>query len=218
MPVNFLFHLHLSGDDPDILTGNLMGDFVKGRIGNDYPTRLRTGMELHRRIDSFAQHNPLFQQSRVRIDPHYGLWRGVLVDLFYDHFLASGWGQWSSESFDAYLMRAREMVEANRRFLPERMQGVVPVIFEELIPSYREVGGIGKALVRMATRRVHRPNPLAGGEEQLVRHYAGLRDDFERFMPEVRRFVIDFMGWEGEGFSGQKNPREKRSGITDTVL
>jgi len=196
--LNFLFHLHLSGDDPDILTGNLMGDFVKGRIGNDYPPRLRSGMELHRRIDSFAQNNSLFQQSRVRIDPRYGLWRGVLVDLFYDHFLAAEWGQWSPEPFDAYLVRARRMVEAHHHFLPEKMREVVPVIFEELIPSYREVEGIGKALVRMATRRVRRPNPLAGGEVELVRQYTGLRDDFERFMPEAQRFVADFLGREGE--------------------
>jgi acyl carrier protein phosphodiesterase len=197
--LNFLFHLHLSDDDPDILTGNLMGDFVKGRIGNGYPPRLRVGMELHRRIDSFAQHNLHFQRSRFRIDSRYGLWRGVLVDLFYDHFLVAEWERWSPEPFDAYLMRARRMVETNRRFLPEKMREVVPVIFGELIPSYREVEGIGKALVRMATRRVHRPNPLAGGEEELVRHYMGLRDDFDCFMPEVRRFVADFLGSSGKG-------------------
>ena len=191
--MNFLFHLHLSGDDPDILTGNLMGDFVKGRIGDDYPPPIRTGIELHRRIDSFAQNHPLFMQSRTRIDPRYGLWRGVLVDLFYDHFLATGWDRWSPEPFDAYLRRARGMVEANGRFLPEQMRQVVPVIFGELIPSYREVDGIGQALVRMATRRVRRPNPLAGGEAELERHYAGLHEDFRGFMPEVRRFVAGFL-------------------------
>ncbi len=197
--MNFLFHLHLSGDDPDILTGNLMGDFVKGRIGDEYPSRLRSGIVLHRRIDSFAQVHPLFRQSRERIDPRYGLWRGVLVDLFYDHFLSAEWSQWSPEPFDAYLVRAREMVEGNRRFLPETMREVVPVIFEELIPSYREVEGIGRALVRMAARRVRRPNPLPGGEEELVRHYAGFRDDFRGFMLEVRRFAADFIGGDGIG-------------------
>jgi acyl carrier protein phosphodiesterase len=191
--LNFLFHLHLSGDDPDILTGNLMGDFVKGRIGDDYPPRLRDGIVLHRRIDSFAQNHSLFRQSRLRIDPCYGHWRGVLVDLFYDHFLAVEWGRWSQEPFDAYLKRAQGMVEANRRFLPERMREVLAVIFGDLIPSYGEVQGIGRALERMARRRVRRPNPLAGGEGELVRHYAGLQDDFRGFMPEVRRFVADYL-------------------------
>lgn len=196
--MNFLFHIHLSGDDPDILTGNLMGDFVKGRVGDEYPPRLRSGIALHRRIDTFAQGHPLFRQSRERIDPLYGLWRGVLVDLFYDHFLARGWAEWSSVTFDAYLKRARVMVEGNRRYLPDRMQGLVPVIFESLIPSYLEVEGIGRALERMA-QRVRRPNPLAGGEGELIRHYGGLQADFREFMPEALRFVSGFLAAEGPG-------------------
>lgn len=196
--MNFLFHLHLSGDAPEILTGNLMGDFVKGRVGDEYPPGVRDGIVLHRRIDSFAQNHPLFRASRGRIDPHYGLWRGVLVDLFYDHFLAAGWEQWSPEPFGAYLERARGMVEANRRYLPERMREVLPVIFGELIPSYRDVEGIGRALSRMA-RRVRRPSPLAGGERELVRCYEGLGEDFQGFMPEVKRFVAGFLGAEDQG-------------------
>lgn len=186
--MNFLFHLYLSGDDPDILTGNLMGDFVKGRVGEGYPPRLRKGIILHRRIDSFAQNHPLFHRSRKRIDPGYGHWRGVLVDLFYDHFLAAEWDLWSSEPFDSFVERARSMVEANRRYLPERMLEVAPVIFERLLPSYREVGGIGSALERMS-RRVRRANPLAGGEQELVRNREGLRDDFLGFVPGAKQFV-----------------------------
>ncbi|MBI2354954.1 MAG: DUF479 domain-containing protein [Deltaproteobacteria bacterium] len=204
--MNFLLHLHLSGDDPEILTGNLMGDFVKGRVGDEYPTRLRSGIVLHRRIDSFAQNHPLFRASRERIEPHYGLWRGVLVDLFYDHFLATGWEEWSPEPFDLYLERAREMVETNRRWLPERMQGLLPVIFGDLIPSYREVEGIGRALERMS-RRVRRPSPLAGGERELLRCYAGLGEDFRDFMPEARAFVAGFLrtnGFDNKAVSSHK--------------
>lgn len=189
--MNFLFHLHLSGNDPDILTGNLMGDFVKGRIGDEYPADLRSGIMLHRRIDSFAQTHPLFRLSKSRIDPSYGLWRGVLVDLFYDHFLATDWQEWSDIPFETYLQQARVMVDGNSRYLPDRMQPLLPVIFDELLPSYCEVQGIGRALVRMSAR-VTRSNPLAGGEAELVRNYAGLHEDFRQFMPCVQDFVQTF--------------------------
>lgn len=190
--MNFLFHLYLSGDDPDILTGNLMGDFVKGRIGDGYPDRIRTGIALHRGIDSFAQQHPLFNLSRKRIDPDYRLWRGVLVDVFYDHFLATEWDLWSREPLDSYLQRIREVVEARHNWLPESMKPLVPVIFDELLPSYLEITGIGRALERMS-RRVRRPNPLAGAETELVRLYSGLRQDFSLFMPEASQFVADFI-------------------------
>lgn len=190
--MNFLFHLYLSGDDPDILTGNLMGDFVKGRIGDGYPDRIRTGIALHRGIDSFAQHHPLFNLSRQRIDPAYRLWRGVLVDVFYDHFLAAEWDQWFRESLASYLLRIRGVVEARHNWLPEGMRPLVPIIFDELLPSYLEITGIGRALERMS-RRVRRPNPLAGAETELVRLYSGLRQDFSLFMPEASQFVADFI-------------------------
>lgn len=190
--MNFLFHMLLSGSDEQILVGNFMGDFVKGPLTGRFPERIRQGVALHRRIDSFASRDNRFQQSRRRLDPHYGLYRGVLVDLFYDHFLITEWHDWSTEPFGRYLARTRSVIEGQRNELPERLQTLVPVIFEDLLPSYRDVNGIGRALDRMS-RRVARANPLAGGEAELVRHYEGLKDDFRGFMPLVRRCAEDFI-------------------------
>jgi len=185
----------LSGADEQILVGNFMGDFVKGPLAERFPERIRQGITLHRRIDSFASRAELFQCSRRRLDPHYGLYRGVLVDLFYDHFLVREWSEWSDEPFDGYLARARAIIEQYLPDLPERLQPLVPVIFQELLPSYGQVGGIGKALERMS-RRVTRANPLAGGEAELLRHYLDLQADFHGFMPLVRRFAEDFVTTE----------------------
>ncbi len=190
--MNFLFHMLLSGADDQILVGNFMGDFVKGPLAARFPERIRLGLALHRGIDSFASRDDLFQCSRRRIDPHYGLYRGVLVDLFYDHFLVTEWSDWSDEPFDVYLARTRTVIERHQGELPERLQKLVPTIFETLLPSYAEVSGIGSALERMS-RRVKRQNPLAGGEAELLRHYHALRTDFHGFMPLVRSFAADFV-------------------------
>lgn len=188
--MNFLFHMLLSGEDDQILTGNFMGDFVKGPLDARFPRRICQGIMLHRGIDSFASRDSLFQQSRRRLDPHYGLYRGVLVDLFYDHFLAVEWNNWSHEPFADYLTRTRSIIEQHQDELPERLQMLVATIFEELLPSYGDVSGISNALERMS-RRVKRANPLAGGATELLRHYADLQSDFRGFMPLVRRFAAD---------------------------
>ncbi len=190
--MNFLFHLHLSGNDPDILTGNFMGDFVKGRLGEEYPPGVAVGINLHRQIDSFAQQQHFFRRSYSRIAPQYRLWRGVLVDLFYDHFLSATWDEWAGEPLKTYLARARKMVEGRCELLPERLQSLLPVIFEDLLPSYCDVAGIGVALERMS-RRVNRDNPLAGGELELIQNYAELHEDFLCFMPAAQVFVADFL-------------------------
>jgi acyl carrier protein phosphodiesterase len=190
--MNYLFHLYLSGDDPDIVTGNFMGDFVKGLLGDRYPPRLRRGIELHRRIDSFAQSQPVFTRSRLRLGREFGLYRGIMVDLYYDHFLAATWSDWSSEPLPDYLHRMRLIVERNRSFLPERLQEIVPVIFEDLLPSYREAEGVGRALSRMS-KRVKRENPLAGGGGELIKHYEALHEDFRDFLPAVNDFATQHL-------------------------
>jgi acyl carrier protein phosphodiesterase len=195
--MNFLFHMLLSGEDEQILVGNFMGDFVKGPLLDSFPDRIRLGLALHRGIDSFAGRNELFQCSRMRIAPIYGLYRGVLVDLFYDHFLVTDWSRWSDEPFEAYLARTRAIIEHHRDELPERLQKLVPTIFDSLLPSYAEVSGIGSALERMS-RRVIRANPLAGGETELLRHYDELCADFRGFMPLIRRFAAEFISAENK--------------------
>ncbi len=190
--MNFLCHMLLSGADDRILVGNFMGDFVKGPLDARFPERIRQGINLHRRIDSYASRDDLFQQSRRRLDTSYGLYRGVLVDLFYDHFLVVEWHDWSDEPLERYLSRTRAIIERHRAELPERLQSRVPVIFDELLPSYGEVSGIGNALARMS-RRVVMENPLAGGEAELERNYYGLLADFRGFMPGVQQFAQEFL-------------------------
>jgi acyl carrier protein phosphodiesterase len=182
--------MYLSGDDPDLLTGNFMGDFVKGPLGDAYPPRILRGLRLHRDIDSFAQRNADFQASRLRLSTDYGLYRGVLVDLFYDHFLARNWDSWSDRPFPDYLSWARSVIDTKLAIMPQKLRDFVPVIFEELLPSYKDVEGTAAALARMS-RRVRRPNPLAEGGEELMRHYGELKADFERFIVAVRRFAAD---------------------------
>lgn len=190
--MNFLAHLHLSGTEPEILVGNFMGDFVKGRIGEEYPPLIRQGLMLHRGIDGFANGHTAFMASRRRLDRSFGLYRPVMVDLFYDHFLAAEWERWSEASLDEFLADSRRAVEEYRELLPHRLQDILSLIFDELIPSYREVEGIGRALGRMSAR-IRRENPLGGGVEELKRHYGALRDDFRRFMPDAEGFVKDFL-------------------------
>lgn len=189
--MNFLFHMLLSGDDDQLLVGNFMGDFVKGNLNDRFPLRINQGITLHRMIDSFATRNALFQRSRKRLDPRYGLYRPVLVDLFYDHLLTREWGNWSNEPLAGYIARTRTIIERHYEILPERLQPLVPSIFEELLPSYAEVNGIGRALERMSRRVIRKDNPLAGGERELVQHYEELQTDFRGFMPLIRSFVLE---------------------------
>ncbi len=182
--MNFLFHMLLSGDDDELLVGNFMGDFVKGPLEDRFPARIRKGVELHRRIDSYAEKSVPFRRSRGRLSPAYGLYRGIMVDMFYDYFLVTDWSAWSQESFDGFLRRSRKVVSAHRHAIPAAMEPLLPVIFDELLPSYGSIEGIGRALARIS-RRIGRQNPLAGSERELVRVHDVLFADFRVFTPAI---------------------------------
>ena len=94
--MNYLVHLYLSDDEPLVRLGNLMGDFVKGRLeGLDYPPGIMKGLRQHRFLDSYSHRSPAVGKSKERIDPRFGYFRGILIDVFYDHFLARNWQQHS---------------------------------------------------------------------------------------------------------------------------
>jgi len=189
--------MHLSGHNPELLVGNFMGDFVKGPIGGAYAPQIAQGLKLHRKIDSFAQSNIHFQASRLRLAPHYGLYRGVFVDLFYDHFLAKGWSSWADTALPDYIASTRVIINRYLSIMPGRLQEFVPIIFDELLPSYTSIFGIESALLRMS-RRVRRPNPLAEGSAELTIHYEELKADFGRFIIEVQEYTSKVIATGGD--------------------
>jgi acyl carrier protein phosphodiesterase len=198
--MNFLFHMLLSGNDDQLLVGNFMGDFVKGPLNERFLPRIRQGVALHRRIDSYADQHRFFRQSRQRLSRDYGLYRGVMVDIFYDYYLVNDWSKWCDEPFTDYLLRTRAVVEGQLNSLPAEMHRLVPIIFEELLPSYGTAGGIGNALSRLS-RRINRPNPLDGGEKELLLHHDGLRSDFRSFIPEIFCFAGEIIALADSGYN-----------------
>lgn len=186
--MNFLFHMYLSGTDAEILVGNFMGDFVKGPLDGRFTHRVRQGVELHRRIDSFAEGHPAFRSSRSRIASRYGRFRGIMVDMFYDHLLLNDWDKWSAEPWTCFTRRCRVTVQSHKAIIPQAMQPLLPVIFDDLIPSYASVSGIGSALGRLS-RRIGRQNPLAGGEIELARLHPDLLVDFRSFALDITSYA-----------------------------
>src|SRR3954467_13425794 len=93
--MNFLAHAFLARDDIDLMVGSLMGDFVKGRLDGQYAAPIMRGLILHRRVDTYTDSHPVLVRSRSRISPERRRYAGILVDLFYDHYLAVPWSDYA---------------------------------------------------------------------------------------------------------------------------
>jgi acyl carrier protein phosphodiesterase len=189
--MNYLAHLFLAGNEPESVIGSLMGDFVKGRVDPTRPAAVQHAIMQHRRIDSFTDAHPLVKRSKRRIRPEFRRYAGILIDVFYDHFLASRWQSYADVSLDEFAAHVYGQVERHLDTLPPRMQSSMRYLLaNDLLRSYRTLDGIGQAL-RGIEGRLRRPSRLGSAVIELENAYPALRDDFHEFFPRLIRFVDD---------------------------
>jgi acyl carrier protein phosphodiesterase len=187
--MNFLAHAFLVGDDPALVVGGVVGDWIKGALPGSLPEDLARGVALHRAIDAFAESQPAFRRSRGRMSAERRRYAGVLVDIFYDHLLARDWDALHPESLGSYCSGVYAAIGGRLDDLPESArQSMVLMARENWLGSYAGVEGIADVLARMA-RRARQPNPLAGGEDDFILDSAGFAEDFRDWLPDAQGFV-----------------------------
>jgi acyl carrier protein phosphodiesterase len=189
--MNFLGHLYLSGNEPLVIVGNFMADAVKGRDLSRFPEEVQRGIRLHRAIDTLTDAHPLQRVGRDRLRPHAGRYAGVVMDLFYDHLLASGWAHWHPEPLDRFAQRMYALLQEHHHLLPERTRTMLPyMVSGDWLTSYAQVEGLGRALHGLS-RRVPEGTVMQGAERVLQEHRNTYREEFQRFLPELRSALID---------------------------
>ena len=184
--MNFLAHLFLSGPDSEVMIGNFMGDFVKGRNAlHHLPPKVQKGVELHRLIDSFTDKHPIVDQSKSRLRQKYRHYSGVIVDIFYDHFLALSWPEYSPEFLPDFADFCYETLEKDHQTLPDEVNYMFPYMVKgNWLVSYAQVNGIQRALTGMA-RRTKYASKMDEAAEDLVKYHTEFKEEFALFFPEL---------------------------------
>ncbi len=184
--MNWLAHLHLAQSPGRLRIGNLAGDFVRGVDLTAMHSELQRGVWQHRAIDRFVDAHPAVRASRERLGAPQRRFAGVLIDVFYDHFLARDWQRWGDgRSLAAFVAEVHAELRAHELELPPRLRELLPWLQrEDWLGSYAHLPGIDAILARMA-RRVQRPTPLAAGGDLLRAHYTELEADFAAFWPAL---------------------------------
>jgi acyl carrier protein phosphodiesterase len=208
--MNYLAHLYLADGNDDSLVGNILGDFVSGEYWRSYGEEVSRGIWTHREVDKFTDSHPIFLRSRNRIDAEFGLLRGVMIDVFYDHFLARNWSDYSTEPLEDFCDNAYRALSSHGKTLPPRLQKILPYMIENnWLVSYREKETMARVLAGLG-RRLSIENRLAEGYSELERHYNSLNFDFREFFPEVIRYVEE-LSWEDHAkLPGSSNTVEQR--------
>jgi acyl carrier protein phosphodiesterase len=187
--VNYLAHLFLADYTPESWVGAMLGDFVKGAAKNNYAPVIQRNIELHRRIDSFTDAHPIVRMSKTVVSAERRRFAGVLLDIFFDHYLAKHWQQFSQIPLHSFTTNVYAALGQHYEILPERLQRMLPFMrAEDWLGSYARLEWIELTLQRMA-RRLRRSDPLASGVMELHHNYAQFEANFLAFFPAVQSFV-----------------------------
>jgi acyl carrier protein phosphodiesterase len=193
--MNFLAHLYLSGDDPEVKVGNFIGDFVKGRdVHTRFTRNIALGIELHREIDHFTDLHPLVKRSKARLWATYRHYSAVIVDLYYDHFLARNWNEYHASFLPDYADGSYKILLQHDAILPEKVKWMLPHMMKgDWLSNYARVEGIHRALSGMA-RRTRFVSNMEHAATDLQAHYPDFEADFRAFFPELQRFAENWRG------------------------
>jgi acyl carrier protein phosphodiesterase len=195
--LNYLVHFLMAGDDDELRLGNLLGDFVKGRVERfeheGLTERLRTGIQMHRTIDAFSDRHPAVHRSKRILASEYGRLSGVIVDVFYDHVLARRWTEHDPRPLSLYAQDVYRTLRGNLHRLPA---GVHPLVENmtrvDWLRGYASPRGIERALQGMANRRPVAARISTAGR-MLAGHFDRFSADFDEFLPDLRVCCAEFL-------------------------
>jgi len=171
------------------MVGNLLPDFSKKLAEPAFSQELLDGIALHRFIDSFTDTHPVVQHSKASISPRRRRFAGILIDIFYDHFLALHWEQYHQQTlYESTQYFYRELAKV-RAPLPQRLQEAIARMPQiDLLYNYRTLRGMEHAVDRVA-QRIRFKNELHGGVVELTENFEILEADFHLFFSDLREAV-----------------------------
>lgn len=192
--MNFLAHLYLSGVDEKVMIGNFIGDFVKGKdLETRYDLQIAKGVRLHREIDFFTDSHPIVKQSKDRLREKYRHFSGVIVDIYYDHFLAKNWSDYSDQLLPDYADKCYSVILSHETSLPEEVKYMLQYMIKgNWLVNYSKMEGIHRALSGMA-RRSKFDSKMEEASVDLQRDYADYEKEFASFFPLLKDYCHDWL-------------------------
>jgi acyl carrier protein phosphodiesterase len=188
--MNWLAHLLLSEPTSAVRLGGILPDLVATSRLGALPPDFQRGIKRHHQIDAYTDSHALFRRSVRRLHPPYRRFGGILVDIFYDHFLARNWPSFSMQALPDFVAEVYASFESHRQVIPEDVYALLQKMQAgNWLCSYGDIPGVTEVLRRIG-RRFRRPCDLTPAISILEHDYQEFQNDFTEFFPELFAFVF----------------------------
>jgi acyl carrier protein phosphodiesterase len=191
--MNLLAHAYLSFNDPGILAGNMISDYVKGKKKFLYPDIVQQGIALHRAIDSFTDNHPATKEAKEFFRSSYRLYSGACVDVVYDHFLANDSNEFQNEeALQSFAAITYSMLTENEIHLPEKFAVMLPYMqSQNWLYNYRFRFGIEQSFGGLVRRSAYLTDSYTAFRI-FEDNYEGLEACYQHFFPAVKKMAADW--------------------------
>lgn len=187
--MNYLAHIYLSYNNPEISIGNFIADAIKGSKYKSYPPEIQKGILLHRNIDTFTDQHDIVKRSKRRLHKRYNHFAGVIIDIFYDHFLAKNWKEYSDVDLLDFTQDFYKLLDSRFEELPPRIQEMVPYLKRyNWLYNYQSFEGMTDVLNGM-NRRTGNISHMNLAIHDLKEHYDLFHEDFKSFFEDIIEFT-----------------------------
>lgn len=183
--MNYLAHAFLSNNNEELLIGNFIADHLRGNRFDDYSEGIVRGIYLHRSIDAFTDAHAAFKKSKRVFYDGFEKYSGILVDMYFDHLLASRFSDFSPVALSEFSEQTYSIYTAHEHLLPKSSKGFLDyVIKNNVYTSYASAEGIAEVLSHLSHRighgvRLDQSLPL------FLEHERELSADFTAFFNEA---------------------------------
>ncbi len=183
--MNFLAHVFLSGNNEKLILGNLIADAVKGKMIDAFDDQIKNGIILHRLIDSYTDSHIVVRQSKSRLESTYKKYAAVIVDIFYDHFLAANFHLFSQNSLSYTAHTAYKVLIKNFDILPPKSKRILPFMAtQNWLEGYADLNDLQRVFNGMS-RRASFVSGMENAISDLVKNYHDYENEFFIFFPDL---------------------------------
>lgn len=189
--MNYLAHAYLSFSHPGILTGNMISDFVKGRKKFDLPPSIQKGIELHRFIDAWTDQHAVTQELKKIFKPVYGLYSAAIMDVLYDHFLATDLDHFTTDSLEVFATQTYDQLDRFTEHFPERFAQMFPFMRKQnWLYHYHNDYGVQQSLGGLKRRALYIED-IHPAYELFKQEYKKIKDGYSIFFPDLYQIAYE---------------------------
>jgi acyl carrier protein phosphodiesterase len=187
--MNYLAHAYLSFNQPELLVGNMISDFVKGKKKFNYSDGIQKGIALHRAIDSYTDNHECIKSAKEVFRPAYRLYSAAFVDVVFDHYLATDINHFTQDTLSDFAKHTYNILADYTEVFPEHFARMFPYMKEQnWLYNYQHHRGIERSLGGV----VRRSKYLTESETAFhlfEQNYELLRQSYTVFFPQLYEFT-----------------------------